>query len=132
MTSDYHNLRPADPRGLERWREDNAQREEEFARERYREERERQRVAEALAATECARMRAELANLRDELDQRRRAELEAIAEAVVARSNTILDEVEALTQRMRIELFYRCDRLPDHAISGTAPADRRRCPASHL
>jgi hypothetical protein len=38
MTSDYHDLRPADPRGLERWREDAAQGEEEFARERRREE----------------------------------------------------------------------------------------------
>jgi Amidase len=27
---------------------------------------------------------------------------------------------------------YRRDRLPDHAVSGTAPADRGRCPASHL
>src|SRR5262249_6522537 len=27
---------------------------------------------------------------------------------------------------------YRCDRLPDHAVSGTALADRGRCPASHL
>jgi hypothetical protein len=39
MTSDDHNLRPADPRGLERWREEAEQREEEFARERRREER---------------------------------------------------------------------------------------------
>jgi len=31
------------------------------------EERERQRAAEALAATECAQLRAELANLRAEL-----------------------------------------------------------------
>jgi hypothetical protein len=68
-----------------------------------------QRAAEAVAATDCAQLRAELANLRVELDQRRQAELEAIAEAVVAHSNTILDEVEALTQRMRIELFDKID-----------------------
>jgi hypothetical protein len=109
MTSDYHNLRPADPRGLERWREDAAQREEEFARERRREECERQRAAEAVAATECARLRAERANLRDELDQRRQAEFEAITEAVVAHLNDVLDQVEALTKRMGAELFDRID-----------------------
>jgi hypothetical protein len=27
---------------------------------------------------------------------------------------------------------YRCDRLPDHAVSGTAPANRGRCPDSYL
>jgi hypothetical protein len=39
--ADYRDLRPADPDGLRKWREDAAQREEEFARERSREERER-------------------------------------------------------------------------------------------
>jgi hypothetical protein len=109
MTSDYHNLRPADPRGLERWREDTAQREEEFARERRQSEREQRRAAEAAAASECAILRAELANLRAELDQRRHAEFEAIAEAAVDHSNNILDRVEALTQRMRAELFDKID-----------------------
>ena len=51
MTSDYHNLRPADPRGLERRREERAQR----------------RAAEAVAATECARLRAEIEALRIEM-----------------------------------------------------------------
>jgi hypothetical protein len=39
--ADYRDLRPADPDGLRKWREANAQREEKFARERSREERER-------------------------------------------------------------------------------------------
>jgi hypothetical protein len=90
MSNGHHNLRPVDPHALERWREDTAQREEEFARERSREERERQRAAEAVAATECTRLRAEPANLRVELDQRRQAEFEAIAEVAVDHSNTIL------------------------------------------
>jgi hypothetical protein len=60
------------------------------------EERERQ----ALVATECAQLRAELANLRAELDQRRRADFEAIMEAVTACSNDLIDQVKALTAKL--------------------------------
>jgi len=92
MTNGHHNLRPADPQALERcWREEADRREQEFARGL--EERERQRAAEALAATECAQLRAEIANLRTELDQRRKADFEATIEAVVDYSNDVLDQV---------------------------------------
>jgi hypothetical protein len=58
------------------------------------EERERQRSAEALVAAEFAQLRAELANLLAELDQRRRADFEAIV---------------ALTNRLLAELFDKID-----------------------
>ena len=73
------------------------------------EERERQRSAEALVATECAQLRAELANLRAELDQRRRADFEAIVEAVVDCSNDVLDQVKALTKQIGAELLDKID-----------------------
>jgi hypothetical protein len=115
MTNGHHNLCRADPQGLERWREEAEQREQEFARQRPLEERERQRPAEALVAIECAQLRAELANLRaelanlrGELDQRRRAEFEAIKEGVVDYSNHVVDQVKALTKLMLVEL---CDQI---------------------
>jgi chromosome segregation ATPase len=74
-------------------------------------ESERQREAEAVAAIECAQLRAELANLRAELDQRRRADFEAILEVVGGRSNDVLDQVEALTNRMLAELFDKLDSM---------------------
>ena len=80
------------------------------------EERERQRAVEALAATECAQLRAELANLcaelanlRGELDQRRRADFEAIVEAVRDYSNDVLDQVKALTKQIGTELLDKID-----------------------
>jgi hypothetical protein len=79
------------------------------------EERGWQRAAEALAA--CAQLRAELAdlraalaNLRGELDQRRRADFEAIEEAVADYSNDVLDQVKALTKQIETELFDTIDR----------------------
>jgi uncharacterized protein YicC (UPF0701 family) len=79
------------------------------------EERERQRAAEALA-TECAQFRAELAelranlaNLRGELDQRRRADFEAIEQAVANYSNDVLDQVKSLTKQIGTELFDKID-----------------------
>jgi hypothetical protein len=73
------------------------------------EERERQRAVEALAATECAQLRAELANLRGELDQRRRADFEAIVEAVRDYSNDVLDQVKALSKQIGTELLDKIE-----------------------
>ena len=116
MTNGHHSLRPADPLELERWREEAGQREQVFARQGRLEELERQRAAEALAVTECAQLRAELANLRAEianlraeLDQRRKADFEAIIEAVVDYSNDVLDQVKALTKQIGAELFDKLD-----------------------
>jgi hypothetical protein len=79
------------------------------------EERERQRGAGDLA-TECVELRAELvdlraalANLRGELDQRRRADFEAIEEAVADYSNDVLDQFKALTKQIGTELFDKID-----------------------
>jgi hypothetical protein len=62
-------------------------------------------AAEALAATECAQLRAELANLRAEIanlraevDQRRKADFEVIAKAVIDYSNDVRDQVKTLTR----------------------------------
>jgi hypothetical protein len=127
MMNGHHNLRPADPRRLERWREDTDRREQEFARQRRLEKPERQRAAEALAATECAQLRADLANLRTELanlradlDQRRRADFEAIMEAVVEYSNDVLDQVKALTKQIGAEL---CDKIDSKFAVLRARAD---------
>jgi uncharacterized coiled-coil DUF342 family protein len=75
------------------------------------EERDRQR-----AATECAELRAELAdlraalaNLRGELDQRRRADFQAIEQAVANYSNDVLDQVKTLTKQIGAELFDKLD-----------------------
>src|SRR5262245_24133390 len=94
MTNGHHNLGPSDPQALERWREEVEQRGQEFARQCRPGERERQR----LAANEYAQLRAEIANLRAELDQRRKADFEAIIEAVGDYSNDVLDRVKALTR----------------------------------
>jgi hypothetical protein len=109
MTNGHHNLGPADPQAFERWREGAEQREQEFARQRRLEERERQRAAEDLAATEYAQLRAEIANLRAELEQRRKADFEAIIEAVVDYSNDVLDQVKALTKQIGADLFDKLD-----------------------
>src|SRR5262245_65185236 len=67
--------------------------------------------ARAAAGTECAQLRAELAELRrlatlrDELDQRRRAEFKAIVEVVADYSKDALDQVTGLTERVLAELF---------------------------
>jgi DNA anti-recombination protein RmuC len=110
MTSDYRNLRPADPRGLERWREDNAQREEEFARERRREERAQRRAAEAVAATECARLRAEIEALRIEMEERDDAVVRGLSEAMIEHLNEIVDDADRLVKRTINELFDKVDQ----------------------
>jgi hypothetical protein len=58
---------------------------------------------------ELADLRAELANLRDELDQRRRADFEAIVEVVADYSKDALDQVTGWTKRVLAELFDRID-----------------------
>jgi hypothetical protein len=128
MTSDYHNLRPADPRGLEPWREDTAQREEEFARERCREERERQRAAEAVAATECARLRAEIEALRIEMEERDEAVVRGLAEGMIEHLNEIVDDADRLVKRTINELYDKVDqRLAalEQRIAATLPEGRR-------
>src|SRR5262245_26770599 len=71
--------------------------------------------ARAAEGTECAQLRAELAELRrlatlrDELDQRRRAEFKAIVEVVADYSKDALDQVTGLTERVLAELFDRID-----------------------
>ena len=118
MANGHDNLRPADPQGLERGREEAEQREQEFARQCRLEECERQGAAEALAATECAQLRAELANvraelanLRAELDQRRKADFEAIMEAIEDYSNGVLDQFKASTKLMLAELFDKLESI---------------------
>src|SRR5262245_40247146 len=70
----------------------------------------------AEAPTECAQLRAELAelradlaNLRAELDQRRRADIDAIVEAVKDYSSGLLDQVKALTKQIGAELLDKVD-----------------------
>jgi hypothetical protein len=124
MTSDYHNLRPADPRGLERWREDNAQREEEFARERRREERAQRRAAEAVAATECARLRAEIEALRIEMEERDDAVVRGLAEGMIEHLNEIVDDADKFVKRTINELYDKVDqRLAalEEKIAATLP-----------
>lgn len=120
MTS--HNLRPADPRGLECWREDNARREEEFARERCREERERQRAAE------YARLRAEIEALRIEVEERDKAVVRGLTEAMIEHLNKIVDNADRLVMRTIGELHDKVDqRLAalEEKIAATLPEGRR-------
>jgi hypothetical protein len=128
MTSDYHNLRPADPRGLERWSEDNAQREEEFARERRREERAQRRAAEAVAATECARLRAEIEALRIEMEERDNAVVRGLAEGMIEHLNEIVDDADRLVKRTINELYDKVDQrltILEERIAATLPKGRR-------
>jgi DNA replicative helicase MCM subunit Mcm2 (Cdc46/Mcm family) len=128
MTSDYHNLRPADPRGLERWSEDNAQREEEFARERRREERAQRRAAEAVAATECARLRAEIEALRIEMEERDNAVVRGLAEGMIEHLNEIVDDADRLVKRTINELYDKVDQrltILEERIAATPPKGRR-------
>ena len=128
MTSDYHNLRPADPRGLERWREDNAKREEEFARQRRREKLKRQRAAEAVARTECARLRAEIEALRIEMEERDRAVVRGLTEAMIEHLNEIVGDADRFVKRTIAELHDKVDqRLAalEEKIAATFPEGRR-------
>jgi hypothetical protein len=129
MTSDYHNLRPADPRGLERWREDNAQREEEFARERRREERAQRRAAEAVAATECARLRAEIEALRIEMQERDDAVVRGLSEGMIEHLNEIVDDADSLVKRTINELYDKVEQrltILEERIAATLPEGRRK------
>src|SRR5262245_51932530 len=63
----------------------------------------------AMLRAELADLRADLAHVRAELDQRRRADFEAVVEAVRDYSNDLLDQVKALTKRTLVELFDRID-----------------------
>jgi hypothetical protein len=98
----YRDLRPADPDGLRKWREDA---EQEFAHERRQSEGEQRRVAEAAAASECASLRAELEALRVELTKRRHAELTAIREVLAESIDEAIDQVVTLNKRLQMELW---------------------------
>ena len=128
MTSDYHNLRPADPRELERWREEAEQREQEFARERRQSERERQRAAEAVAATECGQLRAEIEALRIEMEERDDAVVRGLSEAMIEHLNEIVDDADRFVKRTINELYDKVDqRLAalEQRIAATLPEGRR-------
>ena len=126
--ADYRNLRPADPDGLQKWREDNAQREEEFARERRREERAQRRAAEAVAATECARLRAEIEALRIEMEERDDAVVRGLSEAMIEHLNEIVDDADRLVKRTINELYDKVDQrltILEERIAATLPKGRR-------
>jgi hypothetical protein len=126
--ADYRNLRLADPDGLRKWREDNAQREEEFARERRLEERERQRTAEAVAATECARLRAEIEALRIEMEERDKAVVRGLTEAMIEHLNEIVDDADRFVKRTIGELHDKVDQrfaALEEKIAATLPEGRR-------
>ena len=127
--ADYRNLRPADPDGLRKWREDNARREEEFARQRRREERKRQRAAEAVAATECARLRAEIEALRIEMEERDKAVVRGLTEAMIEHLNEIVDDADRFVKRTIGELHDKVDQrfaALEEKIAATLPEGRRK------
>jgi hypothetical protein len=101
----YRDLRPADPDGLRKWREDAEQRKQEFARERRQSELEQRRAAETGAASECASVRSELQGLRVELTDRRHAELTAIREILAESIDEVVDLVVTLNKRLQTELW---------------------------
>ena len=128
MTSDYRDIPLADPRGLERWREEAEQREQEFARQRRLEERKRQRAAEAVAATECARLRAEIEALRIEMEERDKAVVRGLTEAMIEHLNEIVDDADRFVKRTIGELHDKVDQrfaALEEKIAATLPEGRR-------
>ena len=104
--ADYRHLRPADPDGLQKWRDDNAQREEEFARQRRLEERERRRVAQAAAANEVAQLRSELEKRLIALEAENADLRDTLVDAMSATAdglNGIMDQLD-LSREQRDEI----------------------------
>jgi DNA anti-recombination protein RmuC len=96
---------------LDRWRADNARREEEFTHQRQAEERERQRREESNTADQLrAEVQQELANLRAEMHQQHEVHIEATGEAIGEFSNKTIDHVEKLIREMESQLFVTIER----------------------
>jgi hypothetical protein len=104
-------LGPDNLNALDRWRADNARREEEFAHQRQAEERERQRREESNAVDRLrAEMWQELANLRSEMHSQHEVALEAAGEAIGEFSNKTVDHVEKLIKQIESQLFVTIER----------------------
>jgi hypothetical protein len=83
MSNGHHNLRPVDP----------------------------QRAAEAAAATERARQRAEIEALRIEMEERDKAVVRGLTEAMIEHLNEIVDDVDRFVKRTIGELYDKVDQL---------------------
>ena len=98
-------------------------------RKRRREERERQRAAEAVAATECARLRAEIEALRIEMEERDKAVVRGLTEAMIEHLNEIVDDADRFVKRTIGELHDKVDQrfaALEEKIAATLPEGRRK------
>src|SRR5262249_43145914 len=101
---------------LDRWRADNAQREEELARQRRAEKHERQQSEQQCVVDQLrAEMRRELANIRSELYQQRELTYEVVGTAIGEFADKILDKAEKFTREIQnlmfTEIARRCGEL---------------------
>lgn|SRR5262249_9446995 len=104
-------LGPDHLNSLDRWRANNARREEGLAHQRQAEEREQQQRAER-NEVEALRveMWGELTRLRDEMVQQHEVALEATGEAIGEFSNKTVDYVEKMIKEIQNELFVLVER----------------------
>ena len=129
----------ADPRGLERWREDTERREREFEQERRGEQREQQ---ELNSVREVALLRAEVENLRNELtqvhskiDQRHDVAIEACGQALGEIREQVIDQMQtalrdthnqllSLVERRHAEVMGRIDAIAPDRLRANAKGFR--------
>jgi hypothetical protein len=108
MSEDYRNwLRPADPDGLRRWREEAEQREQEIAHAK----RQRQRAERSARIDELrAELHQHVADLRNELAAQHEVLIEATGQALGQITDKIATDLEASISKVQTELFGAIER----------------------
>jgi hypothetical protein len=96
---------------LDRWRADNAQRDEELARQSRAEQREQQQSEQQCMVDQLrAEMRRELADIRSELYQQRELTHEVVGTAIGEFADKILDKAENFTREIQNLMFTEIAR----------------------
>jgi hypothetical protein len=103
---DHLRLFPDDPDPLLRYKAEAEQREAELAAARKREEREERRAE----SRQVTLLRAEIENVRAEIEMRQDVVLDACGQCVGEYTNKIFDRVEGMIQSLQRELFALVER----------------------
>jgi hypothetical protein len=110
MTDPHHVLFPDDPDPLARWRRDTEKRDQQIADERRREERQRLRDQERIAAAGAVN---DAAQLRDEIQQLREADItiaREVCDFLIDQMNNLVDDCDKFVRRMVNEVSDKVDR----------------------